>query len=138
MGLIEFNHHPSRRELRVFGILLVVFCAGVGWVVAGKSGSVAIGMAIAIAGAITGLAGLVRLDWLRLVYVGWMTAVSPIGWVVSMLMMAGVFYLVVTPIALVMRMTGRDALRLKLDRNASSYWEKRVQTMDPRRYFRQY
>ncbi len=42
--------------------------------------------------------------------------------VVSPLVMGLLFYLVMTPIALIMRMTGKDPLRLKYDAAARSYW----------------
>ena len=42
--------------------------------------------------------------------------------IVSPLVMGLLFYLVMTPIALIMRMTGKDPLRLKYDAAARSYW----------------
>ena len=41
------------------------------------------------------------------------------------IVLAVVFYLVVTPIGLMMRLTGKDPLRLKLDKDAKSYWLER-------------
>jgi phosphatidylserine synthase len=45
--------------------------------------------------------------------------------VVSPLVMALLFYLTVTPVALLMRLAGKDPLRLKFDRRAKSYWIER-------------
>jgi len=45
--------------------------------------------------------------------------------IVSPLVMGLIFFVVVTPAALAMRMRGRDPLRLKFDRGAGSYWIKR-------------
>jgi hypothetical protein len=42
--------------------------------------------------------------------------------IVSPLMMAVIFYLVVTPTALIMRWRGKDPLHRRFDRAASSYW----------------
>src|SRR5262249_21366273 len=41
---------------------------------------------------------------------------------VSPAVMAILFYVTVTPIALLMRLLGKDPLRLRPDRNAKSYW----------------
>lgn len=41
------------------------------------------------------------------------------------LILGVMFYLVFTPFGLVMRLAGKDLLRLKLDPNRSSYWIKR-------------
>jgi len=45
--------------------------------------------------------------------------------VVNPLVMGFLFYLTVTPMALLMRLAGKDPLRLKFDRQAKSYWIKR-------------
>ena len=46
--------------------------------------------------------------------------------IVSPLVMALLFFLTVTPIALMMRLAGKDPLRLKFDRAAKSYWIERT------------
>ena len=46
--------------------------------------------------------------------------------IVSPLALGILFFLVVTPIGLMMRLFGKDPLRLRLDRSASSYWIERT------------
>lgn len=48
------------------------------------------------------------------------------------IVMAILFYAVVTPIGLVMRLTGRDPLRLRLEPEASSYWRTRPRVRNER------
>lgn len=45
-----------------------------------------------------------------------------LGKVVSPIALGILFYGVLTPVALMLRLTGKDPLRLKLDPAASSYW----------------
>ena len=45
--------------------------------------------------------------------------------IVTPLVMSAVFFLVVTPTACIMRAFGKDPLRLRLDKNAKSYWIER-------------
>jgi hypothetical protein len=45
-----------------------------------------------------------------------------LGSVVNPLVLAIIFLVVLTPIALGMRLAGKDPLRLKLDRRAKTYW----------------
>jgi hypothetical protein len=85
-----------------------------------------------------GLAGLLKPVFLRPVYVGWMIAVFPIGWMVSMLILAALFYGVFTPIGLCFRLLGRDALGLKLQPGRDSYWIPKETPDDPRRYLQQF
>jgi hypothetical protein len=42
--------------------------------------------------------------------------------VVSPVVLGAMFYLVITPFGLTMRIMGKDLLRMKLDRDANSYW----------------
>ena len=67
-----------------------------------------------------------------------MLAVSPIAAVVTYVLMGLVFFGVLWPIALLTNAKQRDALKLKFDKNATTYWEDKPQVTDPRRYFRQY
>ena len=45
--------------------------------------------------------------------------------IVSPLVLGLLFFLMITPIGLIMRLAGKDPLRLKGDRNAPSYWVER-------------
>lgn len=61
---------------------------------------------------------------LRPVEKGWMAAARYISVVVTTLLLSIVYYLIVTPIGLVMeKIMGKDLLKLKWDENAKSYWE---------------
>jgi hypothetical protein len=138
MALIEINTDPSRRDLRIFSLLLIVFCSVVGWTVYRRTGSETTGYLVAGIGGLIGLVGSVAPMLARPVYVGWMYAVSPIGFVVSNVIVAVTFFGVVWPIALIMGIRKRDPLLLRFNKDAKTYWVPRPAMTDPRRYFRQY
>lgn len=54
-----------------------------------------------------------------------------LGAIVAPIVMILVFFVVVTPMALVMRAIGRDPLRRKIDPNETSYWIRRSDPMGP-------
>ena len=54
---------------------------------------------------------MIRPEWLRSIYVGWMVLAFPIGWTVSQVMLAVMFFGLFTPIGLVFRLIGRDPLQ---------------------------
>ena len=72
------------------------------------------------------------------IYVGWMFAVFPIGWVVSHLLLGVVYFLVLTPIGLTLRALGRDPLERRFDQSASSYWVRHDPATQVKRYLRQF
>ncbi len=138
MALVDINWNPPRNELRVFAILQLVFFAIVAWLVHQRAAAAGPATAIVVASAVVAVVGLLKPTWLRVMYVVWMAIVFPIGFVVSHLLMAVVFYLVVTPIGLMMGSLGRDPMHRKFDRDAKTYWQPRKPPQGTRGYFRQF
>ncbi|MEW6510480.1 MAG: SxtJ family membrane protein [Bacteroidota bacterium] len=74
---------------------------------------------------------------LKPVYVAWMTFAFALGWMNTRLLLGLFFFLVMTPVGLIVRLTGRDLLDEKIDRSAASYWRKRERKpFEPSRYER--
>jgi hypothetical protein len=139
MALLEINWHPSRRELRQFaGIWLPAAGAVIGWIVLRKTGSWPVATAVWAPVFLVSVVGLLVPAVVRPIFVGWMAITYPIGWAVSHLVLAFTYFVVITPIAVVMRLAGRDVLRRKPDRSAPSFWEAHDPGADATRYFRQY
>ena len=76
--------------------------------------------------------------FMRIVYVGLAYAAFPIGFVVSYLMMVVVYYLVLTPIGLMMRLFGYDPMSCRNHESAETYWCPREQEKSLDTYFRQF
>ena len=55
----------------------------------------------------------------------WLKLGLLLGHIVSPIAMAILFYVVITPIGFIMRVTGKAAMRRYFDSNASSYWVRR-------------
>ena len=136
--MIEINRNPSRKELRIFAVGEVIFFGIVSWWLYGKTGSLAVAWTTFSIAVIVGIIGFCLPKFMRIVYVAWMTAVMPIGWVVSHLMLGVAFYLVITPIGLIMRLVGYDPLHRRFDKDATTYWIPREPQQGTRRYFRQF
>ena len=87
---------------------------------------------------VVGLLGLAVPRAIRPIYVGWMVAAFPIGWVVSHLILALIFYGLFTPLAALFRLMGRDALHRKPRPGVDSYFVPKTTPVDPASYLRQY
>jgi Saxitoxin biosynthesis operon protein SxtJ len=139
MALVEINWHPSRRELRQFaGIWFPLLGALVGWVVLRKTGSWSAAVTIWAVTAVVSAVGVLAPGVMRPIFVGWMALTYPIGWTVSHLVLGIAYFGVLTPIAAVMRLAGRDALRRKPEPSATSFWTAHDPGASADRYFRQY
>ena len=83
--------------------------------------------------------GLVAPAAIKPVYMAWMVVAFPIGWTVSKVVLAAMLYLVFTPLALVFRLMGRDALDMRLRRPAGeSYWKAKPSARSGDEYLRQF
>jgi Saxitoxin biosynthesis operon protein SxtJ len=139
MPLIEINRDPTPRQIRQFATLwLSGFCFLLAGLAVVRYGSWTAAVVLAGCGAASIALGIARPAWMRLVMLAWMWAAFPIGWIVSHVLVAVVYYLVVTPVGLAMRALGRDPLSRRFDPAAESYWVPRRQEADRRRYFRQF
>ncbi len=117
------NSTIAAKELRNFAFTLSCALGFLGGLVLfrkGETGLLFCGIGIAIL-----VVGLIRPGLLRPIYKGWMGMSFLIGFFMTHLILALMYYLIFTPVGLVMKALGRDPLRLKHDQNAKSYWIKR-------------
>src|SRR5262249_49359750 len=89
-----------------------------------------------LAGAI-GVAGLVRPQLVRWLFVGLVLVTYPIGRAVSLVLLGVLFYAVLTPLALAFRAAGRDPLLMRRSER-ETYWQPRVADRPAASYFRQF
>ena len=67
---------------------------------------------------------------LRPVYRAWMAFAHVLGWINARVLLGLFFYLVLTPVGLILRISGKDLLDEKIDRGAPSYWIRRERRAD--------
>jgi predicted membrane metal-binding protein len=68
----------------------------------------------------------------------WMKVGAGLGWVNSRIILGVVFFVLVTPIGLGMRLLGKDPLRMRSGRTGNSYWIRRDHSLSPQSFRNQY
>jgi len=111
------------REWRKFawaGLAVVGIVAAVLW----RRGTLSLEGFLAVAGAVLLLVvgAALRPQPVRPVYRAAMTAAFYLGQVMGRLLLALAFIAVVTPLGVMLRLGGKDLLRLRRDRRNASYW----------------
>jgi hypothetical protein len=129
---------PDARMLRQFAAGWLVFFAALGAFQAWGHGRPTLGAVLAVQGAVLGGLGLVWPGVLRPLFVIATVLAFPIGWVVSLVMLVLMYFGVMTPVGLLLRLRGRDALGRRRAAPGESYWKPKPAVTDVRRYFRQY
>lgn len=122
------NSTDADKELRSFAFTLSCFLGFLGGLVLWQKGET--GYLLWVIGMVILSLGLLKPRLLRPIHNGWMGMSFVMGFFMTHLILALLYYLVITPVALVMRALGKDPLRLRHDRNVVSYWIER-----PRREF---
>jgi len=129
---------PPRRTLRTFASLALVVFGGLSVYHGVVRDRTTLAVAMAALALAIGPIGLIRPRAIRPVYLAAMALSLPIGWVVSRLILLAIFLGLFTPVALVFRLIGRDALDRPLRPDAPTYWEPKPPPPGARSYFRQF
>ena len=109
MALIKVDWNPSERKIRQFGLILTVL-------------SILFGRAATPAGIVLGLLAVVLPGSAGLwIYKAWMGVAFVIGSILSPIILGLIYFGLFTPLALIMRLIGRDALRLQRP-TTDTYW----------------
>ena len=109
----EKSVNSSSTELRAFGLIMAAAMFVLAWIFGGY-GLVAVGAAFVAS-------ALLYPPVLRPLYGPWMRLAEALGWLNTRILLILIFYLVVTPIGLVLRLFRRSPLRVE-ERNGS-FWQ---------------
>lgn len=134
MNWHDIDLHPTARKVRQFAALwLVLFgTLAVRAQMTHRSGVLPFAVVAAV-----GLVGIAAPAVMRPIFVASSVATFPIGWVVSRVLLAIVYYIVFTPFAIAFRIFGRDALQLRQG-PSDSYWSPKRRASDLLQYFREF
>lgn len=134
----DISFTPSATTLRQFAGLCLVFFGGLAIWYGFFRDSPLIGSVLAVLALTIGPLGLVRPALIRPIFVGWMIIAFPIGWTVSRILLALIYYGVFTPIGLFLKLIGRDVLARSQQPTRDSYWETKPMPATLHSYFRQF
>ena len=114
----------DRKTLRNFGLVvggvLVILATYLTWKGDWNAGSAAI--IAGLVGSFLLVVGLTIPQLLSSIYPAWMALALVLGTVMTAVLLTLVFYLVVSPIGLLMRLAGKDPMNRKPDPTRATYW----------------
>jgi hypothetical protein len=137
VSLIQARRDPGPRELRLFAIALPIALGVFGAWAAHGFGSLVWGVPFWLAAGLAAIAGALSPVARMWLYRTWTTVMAPVGHVLSWILLAVVYFGVVTPVGFILRLVRGDFLGRRLDPAASTHWSKPARHDDPERYFHQ-
>ncbi len=135
--MLDANREPSAAELAWFGLVAGLTLAALGAIIQWRFDASSAATVLWIAAATVTIVYYVARPARPAIYRTWMAGVRPLGWLVAHATMGLVYYLVLTPTALIVRLTGRDRLRLRRAPDVQSHWIAH-EDRDVESYFRRY
>ena len=111
----------GKKQLREFGLTMGIILVILGAIALWRGKPIYLHLLIA-AGIFIGF-GLGFPKPLKPIHKIWMSFSIIIGFFVSRLILSVLFYAVLTPIGLIMRIFGKDILDQRIDKNKHSYWQ---------------
>ena len=135
MSMLHINWKPADRQLRQFGLIALVAFPLLGWIWA-RENHLLLGILGGL-GVLCGLLGMVHPRALKPLFIGLTCVTLPIGLVVAELAMLVIYGGLFVTIGGFFRLTKRDGLQLRLDPDASTYWQEKKQPDSAARYYRQ-
>ena len=139
MSLVEINWNPEHKELRRFGLISLIASVLIALLlyVLKRPGFYWLAMICGI-GFIIFVSSIISFKAARVIYLGFILVTMPIGFAVSFLLLSIFYFLLLTPLGLIFRLMGRDALCRKFDSTMESYWIRRRPPDSLDRYFHQF
>jgi hypothetical protein len=146
--MIELDLDPDEKTLRQFGFIalgglgtlaalawfeLAIFSGG--WL--GEARATVAYVLLAL-GAIGAILSLVHPRANKPLFIGLSIAAYPIGFVLSYVIMGTLFFLVITPIGLILRVLGRGPLARGPESGATTYWSECRPARPAESYFKQF
>lgn len=139
MSVVQINRDPTPKQLNQFGFIWLGFLILFGLIAWFKLDNQTLAKVLWVLSVVVPVIGWLVPVFMKLVFVGMSYLAWPIGFVVSHVVLALVYYLVITPIGLIMRLVGYDPMKRGFDRDATSYWvERDPAQVEAKRYFRQF
>jgi hypothetical protein len=137
MSLVRLNTQPSRRQLIQFGVAWATFFLLAALFAAWRSALVSPWL-LAVIAILPPLMGWIFPSFLRILYIGLAVITFPIGLVVSHLILAALYYLVLSPIGLILRGVKLGFFPKRPDPSSPTYWVSRTKTRTRNDYFKPY
>jgi large-conductance mechanosensitive channel len=119
-----FKSKPHKKELRKFTITICAALSIIGGIILWQKGDT--GFIFLAVGLLFLFSGLIKPELLGPIYKVWMAFSLMLGFVMNHLILALMYYIVITPIGILMRVLRKDPLQTRLDRNTKSYWLQRT------------
>ncbi len=139
MALIDINWNPDRNELRTFGKISMAMLILIALVCYWLDRLTAVGsLYLCAAGLVIFILSRISTKLVKPFYLLLYAIALPIGLILTHILMAIFYFIILTPIGLVFRLIRRDPMQRKFDSHTKTYWLPHRTPDSLKRYFNQF
>ncbi len=139
MAPLHIEKHPRPEVLRWFGVSVAAFFALIGVMAWFRFDAFRVAWVAWCAGVAWGVGFYAVPRAQRAMYLAWMFATAPLGWLLLNVVLLTLYYGMLLPLSLVLRAFGHDPMARKASsRGQTSFWVKHDADKPLERYFAQY
>ena len=120
----------TKRELRKFGLTLGLVFGLIGVFLLWQQKETF--LYFIVSAAVLSLLGIIAPTLLLYLYKIWMSIARAMSWFNTRVILSIIFFLILTPIALIMRLFGKQFIELRWDKSVRSYWNYRESSVTKR------
>ena len=113
-----------QNEIKKFGIVAGIAWGAISFILWKKHGNI-IFLYLLVFSAFLFITSLIKPQLLKPIFKIWMAFGHLMGGVIGRLVLGGIFFLVLTPLGLMMKIIGKDFLNFRREVNAGTYWREK-------------
>jgi len=136
MASIRADEFTTREQLRDFGLTMALILSIIALVTVTNQNNLSPVWLLLVM--FFGLMGILAPSFLRPIEKAWIKLGIMMGMVVTPIVMGILFFGLITPIGIILRIMGKDILNQTIQKDAKSYWIKSDKIEDHSRYFTPY
>jgi uncharacterized membrane protein len=125
------NLDSSAKEIKKFGLVIMVALTIIASIIYYKSGYSIIINYLLGSGIVLLVSAILSPNILVPIYKVWMSLAFILGSIVSRIILTILFYFLISPIGIIIKIFGNDIINLKIDKERKSYWIKKDEKAKP-------
>ena len=135
MNWHQISSSATTKQIRQFGLLVGMVLIAIGSWQLYRQIYTTTRIILWVIGGFLFVSGLLWPKILKPFYILWMFLAHILSWINTRIILGLIFYLIFTPIGLIMRLIKRDPLQRKIDQEVDSYWMQREKPKNIKEHF---
>ena len=135
MNWHQISSSATTKQIRQFGLLVGMVLIAIGSWQLYRQIYPTTRIILWVIGGFLFVSGLLWPKILKPFYILWMFLAHILSWINTRIILGLIFYLIFTPIGLIMRLIKRDPLQRKIDQEVDSYWIQREEPQNIKEHF---